>query len=298
MSRRRAKQIPGAEHARTTAAAWRGMRDADKQMAQALGTVATVAEFIRWAEAHELAPPVLTPPHPARPRDIIEAALGHALSSPGMHYLVTGPVLQAYTHLDDYAVEQLTDMHADDPTRWVGEDTTDEVCFTAQDHVVHLRLGSALVQTPIYVADFILDRTMTPAVEEFAPDIINLIDPSCGMGIFLTLAYRRMRTHYPHATGEELLAHIDGVDLDLMLVGVARWRLAVEVRLETGHWPARAPRIKWQNALLDADDPLQPYVAMAGVEPAASGSDARRPTDRAAPPRPPLDPSVRIGGEG
>jgi hypothetical protein len=40
----------------------------------------------------------------------------------------------------------------------------------------------ALVQTPDFVVDFILDRTMNPALEEFGLEGFRIIDPACGSG--------------------------------------------------------------------------------------------------------------------
>ena len=43
----------------------------------------------------------------------------------------------------------------------------------------------ALLQTPEFVEEFILDRTLTPALDEFGPAGLRLIDPACGSGNFL-----------------------------------------------------------------------------------------------------------------
>ena len=43
----------------------------------------------------------------------------------------------------------------------------------------------ALLQTPEFVEEFILDRTLTPALDEFVPAGLRLIDPACGSGNFL-----------------------------------------------------------------------------------------------------------------
>lgn len=51
-----------------------------------------------------------------------------------------------------------------------------------------LRKGNALVQSPTFVVDFILDLTFTPAVEEFGLAGTTLIDPSCGTGNFVLTA--------------------------------------------------------------------------------------------------------------
>ena len=43
----------------------------------------------------------------------------------------------------------------------------------------------ALLQTPEFVEEFILDRTLDPAIREFGLDEVRLIDPTCGSGHFL-----------------------------------------------------------------------------------------------------------------
>ena len=43
----------------------------------------------------------------------------------------------------------------------------------------------ALCQTPDFVRAFILDRTLTPAIETFGADQVRLLDPACGSGHFL-----------------------------------------------------------------------------------------------------------------
>jgi hypothetical protein len=43
----------------------------------------------------------------------------------------------------------------------------------------------ALLQTPIFVEEFILDRTLDPAIAEFGLEQVRLIDPTCGSGHFL-----------------------------------------------------------------------------------------------------------------
>ena len=51
------------------------------------------------------------------------------------------------------------------------------------------RENHALVQTPHFVADLILDRTLLPAADEFRDEVpLRLIDPACGTGHFLIRA--------------------------------------------------------------------------------------------------------------
>jgi hypothetical protein len=45
----------------------------------------------------------------------------------------------------------------------------------------------ALLQTPVFVEEFILDRTLTPALAEFGLEKVRMIDPTCGSGPFCSV---------------------------------------------------------------------------------------------------------------
>jgi len=59
----------------------------------------------------------------------------------------------------------------------------------------------ALLQTPDFVLDFILDETLNPAIKEFGVETVRLLDPACGSGHFLLAGFKRlvaaMREKYP-----------------------------------------------------------------------------------------------------
>ena len=50
----------------------------------------------------------------------------------------------------------------------------------------------ALCQTPDFVRAFILDRTLTPAIETFGAEEVRLLDPACGSGHFLIDGLKRL----------------------------------------------------------------------------------------------------------
>ncbi|MBL0196965.1 MAG: Eco57I restriction-modification methylase domain-containing protein [Myxococcales bacterium] len=50
----------------------------------------------------------------------------------------------------------------------------------------------ALCQTPDFVRGFILDRTLTPAIETFGAGVVRVLDPACGSGHFLIDALKRL----------------------------------------------------------------------------------------------------------
>ncbi|PRC48645.1 SAM-dependent methyltransferase, partial [Mycobacterium sp. ITM-2017-0098] len=58
-----------------------------------------------------------------------------------------------------------------------------------QDLSEHAKKTYALLQTPVFVEEFILDQTLTPAVAEFGLEGLKLIDPACGSGHFLLGAF-------------------------------------------------------------------------------------------------------------
>ena len=50
----------------------------------------------------------------------------------------------------------------------------------------------ALLQTPVFVEEFILDQTLDPATAEFGLSEVKMIDPACGSGHFLLGAFARL----------------------------------------------------------------------------------------------------------
>lgn len=93
----------------------------------------------------------------------------------------------------------------------------------------------ALLQTPVFVEEFILDQTLTPAIAEFGLEGLKLIDPTCGSGHFLLGAFGRLTDAWaveaPALDARErvakALASVHGVDLNPFAVAIARFRLTV-----------------------------------------------------------------------
>ena len=93
----------------------------------------------------------------------------------------------------------------------------------------------ALCQTPDFVRAFILDRTLTPAIETFGADKVRLLDPACGSGHFLIDGLKRLfaatiAKHPDWARGKVALHVLDrvvGVDLNDYACGLARARLVM-----------------------------------------------------------------------
>ena len=104
-----------------------------------------------------------------------------------------------------------------------------------QDLSESARKKYALLQTPEFVEEFILDRTLTPAIEEFGFREIRLVDPACGSGHFLLGAFRRLDTLWakhepgtnPRERASRVLDQVAGVDLNPFASAIARFRLCV-----------------------------------------------------------------------
>lgn len=95
----------------------------------------------------------------------------------------------------------------------------------------------ALLQTPEFVEEFILDRTLTPAIAEFGLTTVRLIDPACGSGHFLIGALRRLfaarQDREPGTPPAQLVQtileqQVFGVDLNPYATAIARFRLVIE----------------------------------------------------------------------
>ncbi len=108
-----------------------------------------------------------------------------------------------------------------------------------QDLSESARKRYALLQTPEFVEEFILDRTLGPAIEEFGFREVRLIDPACGSGHFLLGAFRRLDAlwarHEPATNPREratrVLEQVAGVDLNSFAAAIARFRLCVAALL-------------------------------------------------------------------
>ncbi len=91
----------------------------------------------------------------------------------------------------------------------------------------------ALCQTPDFVRAFILDRTLTPAIESFGAEEVRLLDPACGSGHFLIDGLKRLvaATAEKHKDWpkEKVVTHaldrVVGVDLNDYACALARTRL-------------------------------------------------------------------------
>ena len=122
-------------------------------------------------------------------------------------------------------VHDFTDGHWN--TRFLGD--------LYQDLSEATRKRYALLQTPEFVEEFILDRTLTPAIREFGFREVRMIDPTCGSGHFLLGGFRRLVDEWlrreparnPRDIAQRALDAVAGVDLNPFAVAISRFRLLV-----------------------------------------------------------------------
>ena len=121
----------------------------------------------------------------------------------------------------------------------------------------------ALLQTPEFVEEFILDQTLEPALADRPLDGFTIIDPTCGSGHFLLGAFHRLHERWQrHAPGlsarelvEKALDSVYGVDINPFAVAIARFRLLVAALHAAGDTSIEQ-RINYQPHLAAGDSLL------------------------------------------
>ncbi|QCQ90492.1 BREX-2 system adenine-specific DNA-methyltransferase PglX [Rhodococcus sp. SGAir0479] len=139
---------------------------------------------------------------------------------------------------------------------WRQVDDTGELVWTFRDPELSTRfLGDlyqdlsdfakkkyALLQTPEFVEEFILDQTLEPALKDRPLEGFKVIDPTCGSGHFLLGAFARLVDRWHReAPGLDLRTRVDnalssvyGVDLNPFAVAIAKFRLIVAALKASG----------------------------------------------------------------
>ena len=144
-----------------------------------------------------------------------------------------GGLLRFFQKIDSDSGDQVHDFTDPDwDTRFLGD--------LYQDLSEAARKKYALLQTPDFVEEFILDRTLEPALDEFGltpesdPDRrFRMIDPACGSGHFLLGAFLRIFDRWqkqePGTNVRKLvqrtLDSIHGVDINPFAIAIAQFRL-------------------------------------------------------------------------
>jgi hypothetical protein len=103
-----------------------------------------------------------------------------------------------------------------------------------QDLSAFARERYALLQTPHFIEQFLLDRTLEPALDEFGlSEAFKMIDPACGSGHLVLGSFARILDRWqraePATPVRELvrrtLGSVHGVDINPFAVAIARFRL-------------------------------------------------------------------------
>jgi hypothetical protein len=184
-------------------------------------------------------------------RDYLLAAFREAEALPGLHSFfdeVHNPVFrlgitgeaamglrQFWQQVDPNTGALLHDFTDPDwNTRFLGD--------LYQDLSEATRKRYALLQTPEFVEEFILDRTLTPAIHEFGFREVRMIDPTCGSGHFLLGGFYRLLAEWqrnepgrnPVDMAQKALDGVAGVDLNPFAVAISRFRLFVAALQASG----------------------------------------------------------------
>ncbi|WP_327588229.1 BREX-2 system adenine-specific DNA-methyltransferase PglX [Nonomuraea sp. NBC_00507] len=138
-------------------------------------------------------------------------------------------LLEAFRRRDEHGERLVHDYFysADLDTRFLGD--------LYQDLSAFIRDKYALFQTPVFVEELILDKTLTPAMEQFNLTELKLIDPTCGSGHFLLGAFARLLEEWrrvepgsdPRIRVQKALDSIFGVDLNPAAAAITKFRLMV-----------------------------------------------------------------------
>ena len=249
-----------------TAASWVAWRD-DRVTQAAVAWVLT-SVFIRFCEDNALVKPVWITGAEGRRQEALDAQLAFFREHPedtdrewllaAIDYLGALPATKAL--VDAHSALWLVSPSGDAVTRllefWrhrdedgtLTHDLADSSLATRflgdlyQDLSQHAKDTYALLQTPVFVEEFILDRTMEPALAERPLEGFKLIDPTCGSGHFLLGAFDRLLDRWHReAPGLETQARVQaaldaihGVDLNPFAVAIARFRLTVAALKASG----------------------------------------------------------------
>lgn len=242
-----------------TAMSWQAWRD-DRVTQAAVAWVLTTV-FIRFCEDNGLLEPVWLAGPPERRQEALDAELAYFRQRP--EETAREWIRQAIAHLATVpATKDLVESHSPlwlvSPSGQAAKDLVDfwraktddgdlirdfadpelSTRFLGdlyQDMSDYAKKTYALLQTPVFVEEFILDQTMEPALTERPLDGFTLIDPTCGSGHFLLGAFARLTDRWAtHAPGLEVQARVQkaldaihGVDLNPFAVAIARFRLIV-----------------------------------------------------------------------
>lgn len=123
----------------------------------------------------------------------------------------------------------------------------------------------ALIPTPEFVTDHILDLTLRPALEKIELGDLRVVDPACGSGGFVLGAFERLTQQWamraPGLPSEQriglALAAVHGVDLNPFAVSVTRFRMLAAAVRAVGYTTFEAAKgANWQLSIAVGDSLL------------------------------------------
>ena len=242
-----------------TAASWVAWRDDRITQVAVAWVLATV--FIRFCEDNGLVAPVWITGPGSRRQEALDAQLDYFRANPlhtdrewlraAIDYLADLPATKGL--VDEHSPLRLLGPSGDaagkllefwrrrDEDGTLVHDLADASLSTRflgdlyQDLSQHAKDTYALLQTPVFVEEFILGRTLEPALAERPLEGFRLIDPACGSGHFLLGAFSRLLDRWQRqAPGMEMQARVQaaldavhGVNLNPFSIAIARFRLTV-----------------------------------------------------------------------
>jgi hypothetical protein len=268
-----------------TAMPWQEWRD-DRVTQAAVAWVLTTV-FVRFCEDNRLLKPVWIAGPPDRRQEALDAELAYFRANPehtdrewllrAVEYLratkATADLMESHSALwtvspSGQAAKRLIafwrERTADGDLVW---DFTDPELSTRflgdlyQDLSDYAKQTFALLQTPEFVEEFILDQTLEPALAERPLEGFTLIDPTCGSGHFLLGAFARFNDRWAaHAPGmeartrvQQALDAIHGVDLNPFAIAIARFRLLLAALQACGETSLdAAPAFRFHLAVGDS----------------------------------------------
>jgi hypothetical protein len=241
--------------------AWSWAQWRDDRVTQTAVAWVLMSVFIRFCEDNALVKPVwITGPGRRRQealdaemaffrehgtwteREWLEDAMAYLGRLPATKALVDTHSALRYASPSGDAVEALIKFWRDrDDHGKLIHDLQDETLSTRflgdlyQNLSKHAQDTYALLQTPPFVEEQILNWTLEPALQERPLEGFRMIDPTCGSGHFLLGAFDRILDRWHrHAPAMEIqsrvqsaLDAIHGVDLNPFAVAIARFRLTV-----------------------------------------------------------------------
>ncbi|MBP7659290.1 MAG: BREX-2 system adenine-specific DNA-methyltransferase PglX, partial [Burkholderiaceae bacterium] len=203
-------------------------------------------------------------------REYLLAAFREAGALPGLHTFFDeahNPVFRMGLSGDAAIALRQFWQQVDTDTGLLAHDFTDPAWNTRflgdlyQDLSEAARKRYALLQTPEFVEEFILDRTLTPAIQAFGFREVRMIDPTCGSGHFLLGGFARLVAQWqrhepgrnPGDVAQRALKAVAGVDLNPFAVAISRFRLLVAALQVAGvHRLANAPDFHLDVAIGDS----------------------------------------------